>query len=293
MPRPNLKGKISKETADKIYLCLTVAIAITIGIYFIVGLGIGGLWISPWAWVSGIIFSGVALHLTYVPTNRLATKRLFALILICVMLTIPSFTVLVFVTNQNTAKNLVTQTNVDYFKNKLGRSYNYTELLVWENQNLNFTYGDIERNTDPIKIYEYGKGRCEEFATLYVTICISQGYRCRIVQNVMNDHVFNEVLETNGTWIRVDTSLNPTGAGAVGNPMFFEESKGWGAPILSLAFENSTVTDVTSTYRSDRFSLLAPLPIALLTIGFFVLLIVITKLLILPKGVTKPKQQST
>jgi len=33
----------------------------------------------------------------------------------------------------------------------------------------------VERNlsTDPIKIHEYGKGRCGEFAALYAGLCIS------------------------------------------------------------------------------------------------------------------------
>ena len=111
-----------------------------------------------------------------------------------------------------------------YFRTLLGKSYNYTELIVWENQHLNFTYGNIQRNDDPIKIYEYGKGRCGEFATLYAELCISQGYQCRIVDLIFNDHAFNEVY-LNNTWTRVDASLNSTSSRAIGYPMFFEKKK--------------------------------------------------------------------
>jgi hypothetical protein len=271
------------KLSKKFWLAYQIIVVAFIGVYFTLYLGVFGYWMSIGAWAIGIVLSGLFLYTGYSTISRTVVKRCFAFILLCVLMAMPLFTVSAVLRDQSTAQKLSTQTNIDYFKNQLGRSYNYTELIIWENQHLNFTYEDIERNTSPIKIYEYGKGRCEEFATLYATLCISQGYRCRIVHNVYNDHVFNEALEANNTWIRVDASLNPTGAGAVGNPMFFEEAKGWGAPILSLAFENSSITEVTSTYRSDKFSLFTPIPLTLFCGLCVFLVIMITKFLVFPK----------
>jgi|AGTN01.3.fsa_nt_gi hypothetical protein len=79
---------------------------------------------------------------------------------------------------------------------------------------------------------------------------------------------------------RVDASLNKNGSGAIGNPMFFEDN--WGAPVLSFAFENSSIVDVTSTYRSDGFSPSSLYSIALMFVVFLIPSIVIIKFLILP-----------
>lgn len=285
VPRLNLRNKISKEKADKIYSYLLIALAIIIGLYFVLELGILGLWISPWLWVSGFTLTAIVSYESYRLMSRLAFKRLLAFILLCVLMTMPLFAVFTVVADQSTAQGLSTLKEVDYFKTLLGKSYNYTELIVWENKHLSFTYGNIDRNTDPVKIYKYSQGRCEEFATLYAELCISQGYRCRIVHNIFNDHVFNEVLEANGTWIRVDASLNDTSSRAIGYPMFFEKEPTWSPPILALAFENSSIVEVTSTYRSDGFTLFSPLPIALLVALFAVCLVAITKFLIFPANI--------
>jgi len=285
-----LKNKTKRS--KRLWFAYQIIMVIFIGIYFTLFLGVFSYWASPGSWAVGVALSGVVLYTGYRTLSKPVVKRFLAFILLCALMTMPLFTAFAVIRNQNTAQNLSTQTNVNYFKNKLGRSYNYTELIVWENKHLNFTYAELERNTDPIKIYEYGKGRCEEFATLYATLCISQGYRCRIVHNVFNDHVFNEVLESNGTWIRVDASLNPTGSGAVGYPMFFEKTVGWGTPILSLAFENSTITEVTSTYRSDGFNLFSTLPISFFVTLFIVCLVVIIKFLIVHNTSTKKVEKS-
>jgi hypothetical protein len=182
------------------------------------------------------------------------------------LLIAPSTIIYTAFANQGTAQNLTSQKETSFFKDTLGRSYNYSELIVWENAHLNFTYGQIDRNNDPIKIYQYGQGRCDEFATLYAELCISQGYQCRIVTLVFNDHVFNEVL-LNGTWTRVDASLNDTSSRAIGYQMFFEKESGWNPPIIALAFENSSIVDVTSTYRSDGWNLLSGINLIFLLIG--------------------------
>jgi hypothetical protein len=269
----SFKGKISNKKTDKIFSYIFVALIIVLGVlYFVLFLGIGGYWISPWLWIGGVIVTGIILVESYL-LNKLVSKRLFAFILLCIIITIPSFVVTAAVSNQSTAQSLSTTTEENYFKTLLGKSYNYTELIEWENQHLVFyDKSDLQRNTDPIKIVEYGKGKCGEFATLYAELCISQGYRCRIIQLVFNDHAFNEVLLSNGTWIRVDASLNSTGPRAVGYPMFFEKEPGWTAPIFALAFENSTITEVTNTYRSDGFKMfsLTTITVFVSLLGFLV-----------------------
>jgi len=69
--------------------------------------------------------------------------------------------------------------------------------------------------------------------------------------------------------------------------MFFEKESTWTAPILALAFEGSTITEVTSSYRSDGFSLFSPLPIFFLITLFITCLVVIIRFLIFPKRENK------
>jgi len=110
--------------------------------------------------------------------------------------------------------------------------------------------------SDPIEIYEYGQARCGGYAILYAELCISQGYEARVVGNIFGDHAWTEI-KLNETWTRVDSS--PTGASMsdnIGYPLFYEQR--WHTPpILAFAFENSSIVDVTSNYRSDGWSLLS------------------------------------
>ena len=53
----------------------------------------------------------------------------------------------------------------------------------------------------------------------------------------------------------MDASLGPNDTRAIDYPMFFEEEKGWNPPIIALAFDGSSMFDVTPTYRSDGWSL--------------------------------------
>jgi hypothetical protein len=285
----NYKLKLSK----RLWLFYEVGMVVFLGLICVFVLGVLGYW-KALAWDVLVIFlSGIVLYTGYGSISKIAVKRLFAFLLICGLVTVPLFTISTVMSNQSTAQNLTTSKEVKYFKNLLDGSYNYTELIVWEQQHLNFTNGALQRNDDPIEIYEYGIGRCQEFAILYADLCISQGYRCRIVENVFNDHAFNEVLETNGTWIRIDASLGKNDSRAIGYPMFFEKEKGWGAPIMSLAFENSSITDVTHTYRSDGISLLSPLSISVLIIFFLIFVVAIVKLLVISSNDTKKDKQRT
>jgi hypothetical protein len=284
---PSVTQPKPKSKVSKINISACILLAAASGLIFPINLGMGGGWISPWAWIGALGLVAIWFWLSYRSVGRTAFKRMFAFILLCVISTMPLVVAINVSSTQSTAMKLQTTKNIAYFKTVLGRSYNYTELIVWENQHLNFTYANIARNDDPIKIYEYGKGRCQEFATLYAALCISQGYRCRIVDNILNDHVFNEVLQPNGTWIRVDASLGENDSRAVGYPMFFVKEKGWGAPILSLGFENSTIINVTSTFRNDGFDPLSPTVITILSVLFAFCIVAITKFLILTKQTDK------
>lgn len=118
---------------------------------------------------------------------------------------------------------------------------NYTELLNWEKDRLAFDWGDIERNEDPLKILEYGKGRCEEFSILYVALCLAHGYETRIVVDVFGDHVWAEVLDGD-SWIHVDTE------GRTNEPYMYERD--WNKTVrLVYAFEENKITDVTWKYN--------------------------------------------
>ncbi|MGA3192892.1 MAG: transglutaminase domain-containing protein [Candidatus Bathyarchaeia archaeon] len=142
---------------------------------------------------------------------------------------------------------------MEYFKNLLGRTYNYTELIQWEDAALHWSNSaNMIVYTDPIEIYQYHQARCGGYAILYAELCISQGYRARIVVSIFGNHAWDEV-RLNCTWTRVDAS--PTGAPMsenIGYPLFYEEK--WGSPpILALAFENSSVVDVTRRPFGFRF----------------------------------------
>ena len=290
MRQLKLKGKISKEKADKVSYYLAIFLTILVGSTFIVFIGIFFGWLSLGAWISGLSLFALCCIIFYRSLSKQRFKRLIGCLLLCILFATPVFAVSATFHDQSIAQNLQNQKEVNYFKTLLGRSYNYTELIVWENQQLNFS--GAQRNEDPIKIYESHQGMCGEFATLYAELCISQGYRCRIIQLVFNDHAFNEVLLTNGTWIRVDASLNSTGPRAVGYPMFFEKEPGWTAPILALSFENSTITEVTSTYRSDGFEMLSPTTIIVL-ISLFAFLVITIRNELIRSPKTKSKEEAS
>jgi hypothetical protein len=290
LPKLSLKGKISKEKADKVSSYLEISLAIVLCLYFIVLIGVYLAWLSLGFWIYGLVFFALYINSYYRSKNRQLFKKLLGFILLCILFATPIFAFSATLHDQTVANNIQNQKTIDYFKSQLGKSYNYTELIVWENSQLNFS--GAQRSDDPIKIYENHQGMCGEFATLYAELCISQGYRCRIVDNIFNDHMFNEVLLSNGTWIRVDASLNSTSPRAVGYPMFFEKEAGWLPPVLALAFENSAITEVTSTYRSDGFEMLSPTTLIVLFSLFALLALTIrNELLRSPK--TKPTEDSS
>jgi hypothetical protein len=186
----------------------------------------------------------------------LSKKLLFSLSLTIVLLLtllFPAVTAIAISEYHSIAKSTDMQTIRDYFKSKVNATYDYKQLIIWEwnhIQWLNNSDQNYHRNTDPIKIFEYGEGQCMEFAILYAALCDSQGYQCRIVAAPINDHAWTEVLD-NGTWTRVDSSLGQNDTRTIGYPMFFEKEPNWTAPVIALAFDGDKVIDVTASYRSD------------------------------------------
>ena len=122
------------------------------------------------------------------------------------------------------------------------RDCNYTELLTWLHGKLNFSWEKIERHQDPFEILEYGKGRCEEFSILYVSVCLAHGYRTRLVVDIFGDHMWAEI-SLFGKWVHVDPSER-----RVDDPYMYERD--WNKNIkVVYAFEDGRFEDVTLTYR--------------------------------------------
>ncbi|MBX5328596.1 transglutaminase domain-containing protein [Candidatus Bathyarchaeota archaeon A05DMB-5] len=245
----------------------TIALVTIFGLFVIWGLGISGLWMSIWGWLVSFLLAFMLLMWSYYFLSKRVFKILRVYVLIAFLAATPVFAVSQITKYQSIAQTLTSSEKINYFRNVLGRSYNYTELIQWENLMLSWNNSSsMIAYTDPIEIYNYGQARCAGYAILYAELCISQGYQCRIVVNIFGDHVWNEV-KIDGEWIRVDAS--PTGAPMnenIGYPLFYEEK--WHAPpILALAFEGSSIVDVTSTYRSDHWSLLSASTIIFVLMG--------------------------
>lgn len=85
---------------------------------------------------------------------------------------------------------------------------NYTQLLEWESNRLNYTRGNIIRYTNPIDILNYGLGRCGEYSILYVAICLANDIPARLVIDAIVDHVWAEVnpSKDNKTWLHVEVT---------------------------------------------------------------------------------------
>jgi len=139
-----------------------------------------------------------------------------------------------------------------YMRNKINGTYNFIELLNWTNQNLNWSGESFTRYSKPQQILNQGKGRCEEFAIVYVAACLALGYEARIVVSrqfyhilVRGFHTWAEV-KVNGVWTHVDPS--PT---AFWNDTSRYRTWDWG-PRITLkvfAFEDGKIEDVTSKYK--------------------------------------------
>ena len=113
----------------------------------------------------------------------------------------------IWMLNLSSDENL-TKLRAQFFPERL----NYTELLVWESQRLNFTENRVF-HYDPLEIVDSTKGACGEFTILYVAACLANNISARIlmpaqfIPNII-DHAWAEVNPSNDgkTWIQVDSS---------------------------------------------------------------------------------------
>jgi len=129
----------------------------------------------------------------------------------------------------------------------LGREYNYSELLDWEHQRLNYTNESINRYEDPIEILNYGKGRCQEFSILYVALCLANGYQSRFVIDIYGDHTWAEI-RLHDAWTHIDPTER-----RINDPYMYERD--WHKDIvLILAFEDDLCQDVTANYRRENLT---------------------------------------
>jgi len=144
-------------------------------------------------------------------------------------------------------KNISCQDTKEKIRALFDRAYNYTELLKWLWLRLNYTKEEIKRYTDPIKILEIGKGKCQEFAIVYVALCLAHGYESRLVVDWFGDHVWSEV-KVQGEWLHVDPSANK-----INDPSMYARpinEGGWGKIIrLVYAFGVGKIEDITSKYQ--------------------------------------------
>ena len=153
-------------------------------------------------------------------------------------------------------KNLNSTVTKNEVRSWFERDYNFTELYGWVHDRLDFVplNETFERHTDPSKILESGKGRCEEFSILYVAACLAHGYQSRIIVAVdvsnpikwVEQHVWAEV-RVNDHWVHVDPSDK------VWNKPYRYEDWSWGkdigSKIMIYAFEDSKYEDVTLHYK--------------------------------------------
>jgi hypothetical protein len=252
-----------------------IASSVARGSVFVTGLlflfGIAMCTLGGWRSVRWLGFStGLAaafLVLSFVSMDKGALKASGIIVIVGFVIVLPLFSINQILTFQAAAQNLTTPRENEYFRNLLGRSYNHTELYHWERLVLQWdNSSSVIFYSDPIEIYQHHRARCGGYAILYAELCISQGYQARVVVNIFGDHAWNEI-KLNGTWTRVDVS--PTGASMIENigyPLFYEEK--WGRPpVFALAFEGSSIVDVTSSYRSDRWSLLSGLTLLFVLTG--------------------------
>jgi len=149
-------------------------------------------------------------------------------------------------------KDLNSSETKAYMQDKINGTCNFIELLNWTSQNLNWSEESFTRYSKPQQILNQGKGRCEEFAIVYVAACLALGYDARIVVSrqfyqilVHGFHVWAEV-KLGGVWTQVDPS--PT---AFWNDTSRYRSWNWG-PRITLkvfAFEDGKIEDVTPRYK--------------------------------------------
>lgn len=157
-------------------------------------------------------------------------------------------------------KSLIVYTNIVMNDSIDGLSY--SGLLTWEHRWLEYTDGYLKqpRPELPIPILERGKGRCGEFALLYVGLLLANGIECRLVMDcsiktdnrTVGDHVWVEVYigeykedlrQIVWRWIHVDPTENK-----IDQPDLYAVK--WNKNVNRVyAITIDKIIDVTDTYR--------------------------------------------
>jgi transglutaminase-like putative cysteine protease len=117
------------------------------------------------------------------------------------------------------------------------------ELLEWTHNKVKFNKGNIIRHNNPFEIIKYGQGKCREFSVLFTAICLTNGYRARLILD-MSDHAWTEVWDSKqNRWIHVDPSEK-----RINDPEMYERD--WKKNLKEVyAFEKGNMEEVTKTYK--------------------------------------------
>jgi len=137
----------------------------------------------------------------------------------------------------------------------------YLGLLQWEHRYLEYTEGELDypRPELPIPILKRGKGRCGEFALLYIGLLLANNIECRLVidcstlqntsKTAAGDHVWAEVwVPRFNRWVHIDPTEK-----IIDQPDMYAKSKmdgGWEKDVnLVYAITTEEIVDVTETYN--------------------------------------------
>jgi hypothetical protein len=141
------------------------------------------------------------------------------------------------------SRRLVDPSLHDRLKPFFQRRQTLLELLEWVHARVKFNKGDIIRHSGPFEIIEYGQGMCREFSVLFTAVCLTNGYRARIILD-LSDHAWTEVWNARQKrWIHVDPSEK-----RIDDPDMYERD--WRKNLVEVyAFENGVMEDVTKNYK--------------------------------------------
>ncbi len=154
---------------------------------------------------------------------------------------------------------------------------NYTQLIYWVHNHLNYTTDpNIVRTNMPIDILKSGVGRCGEFALLYNGLCIANGYNTKLVidessfinksKSAAGDHVWVEVwdpnfitstfgMENKGKWITVEITQSLEGSDGLilDQPHYYRDVWNKDVNLVTAIKKNANaqvvIEDVTAEYE--------------------------------------------
>jgi asparagine N-glycosylation enzyme membrane subunit Stt3 len=96
-----------------------IALAVSFGLLAILGLGILGLWLSVWSWVSYVLFALVTLVLVHGVMSGRIFEILSVYVVVCLALAVPVYGISSTILYQNIAQSITTPRNMSYFRDVL------------------------------------------------------------------------------------------------------------------------------------------------------------------------------